>query len=149
MKYLTLVICILLSSCDYGPISPPERVQGIPKDAVWAGGQDGGSWFLCIKVKKFRYHCRIYNENSGKLLAKGDYLHKHVYWNKKKQKAVISSLNADKSLSPYAFYDGDNINLDNNEILVPDGWIIHPLDERHGKKQLYNNGMAIGEEVGY
>lgn len=150
MKQLTIIILsILLSSCEYSHPGPPERAQGIPKDAVWAGGLDGGSWFLCNKEKGFRYFCRIYNDYSGELEAKGDFIHKRFYWDDKKNKAVITSLKNDKTLPPYSSYDGYNINLELNEILVPDGWITHPFDNKHGKKQLYKNGMEIGGEVNY
>jgi|HubBroStandDraft_1064217.scaffolds.fasta_scaffold297152_2 hypothetical protein len=34
----------LCGFCDY---SPSHRPRGVPRDAVWAGGPDGGSYILC------------------------------------------------------------------------------------------------------
>ena len=139
----------MLGACDSSVPSEPKRKVGIPKDAVWAGGIDGGSWILCSNQKEFKYDCTIYNDHTGELMARGTFLHRRVSYNISTEKLIVEELKAEKTLPSYSYYDGDFIRLDGNEALVPDGWIIWPFDEGHGKKQFYENGVAIGEEIQY
>lgn len=53
---------------------PPERPQGVPSEAVWAGGLDGGSFVLCqIDLTRKVNTCTVYNDFSGQVVEHGDF----------------------------------------------------------------------------
>lgn len=53
---------------------PPERPAKVPNAAVWAGGQDGGSWIHCSRDEPARaYDCAVYSDVTGDIEAKGKY----------------------------------------------------------------------------
>jgi hypothetical protein len=128
---------------------PPERKAGTPKDAVWAGGVDGGSWILCNKQDGIEYSCSIYNDFTGELIATGVYLHRKVSFDNKTKSVVIESLQHEGELPSYCFFDGRFIHLKNGEALVPDGVIMWPFDDKHGEKIFYKNGVEIRDEIEY
>jgi hypothetical protein len=148
MKQL-LFLLLIFCGCDYCTPVPPERKPGIPQEAVWAGGLDGGAWIQCSKQKGFQYSCSIYNDFTGELMAKGVFFHRRIIYDSSENKQIIKDLPNEKDLSPYNFFDGVFIHLAPGEALVPDGEIIWPFDEKHGKKQYFENGVAIGEEIQY
>jgi hypothetical protein len=41
---------------------PPNKPSGLPADAVWAGGLDGGGWVLCSASSAEYNDCTIYDE---------------------------------------------------------------------------------------
>lgn len=41
---------------------PPERPEGVPSNAVWAGGLDGGGWVHCSTPSSEFNMCTIYDE---------------------------------------------------------------------------------------
>jgi hypothetical protein len=41
---------------------PPNKPTGVPPDAVWAGGMDGGGWVLCSAPSAEYNECTIYDE---------------------------------------------------------------------------------------
>jgi hypothetical protein len=43
---IVLTIAAILAGCQYD-LRPPKRPEGIPLEASWAGGIDGGGWVLC------------------------------------------------------------------------------------------------------
>lgn len=74
MKILKVVVFLLtISSCsiyqDEG--KEPARVNGIPEQAFWVGGVDGGNWFLVDKVHDHRNNAliKVYNDNDGSLIV--------------------------------------------------------------------------------
>ena len=58
-----IVICILNAGCyrQY----PPERPKGVPAEAVWAGGIDGGGWVMCSTSSSEYNECTIFDEGGG------------------------------------------------------------------------------------
>ena len=53
---------------------PPPRPQGVPAEAVWAGGLDGGSWILCGGDTTRNVNtCSVWNDQNGALAETGDY----------------------------------------------------------------------------
>lgn len=48
----------------------PEKVKGIPVSAFWAGGSDGGNWFVIEKIDTAAeiIHLKIYHDFTGELL---------------------------------------------------------------------------------
>jgi hypothetical protein len=41
---------------------PPTKPDGVPAEAVWAGGLDGGGWVLCSTPSPSYNECTIYDE---------------------------------------------------------------------------------------
>jgi hypothetical protein len=46
MFWVALISVLLLQSCS-STRPEPERPSKVPKEAVWAGGADGGSYIQC------------------------------------------------------------------------------------------------------
>ena len=64
----SLIIIFLWTNCSTAKYEP-ERIKGIPKDAFWIGGEDGGQWY---KIKKFNEESLtadfvIYNDYTGEI----------------------------------------------------------------------------------
>lgn len=52
-------------------VSPPPRPKGVPADAVWAGGADGGSFIKCsYDASTGLNFCIVYNDFTGDIMAK-------------------------------------------------------------------------------
>ncbi|MGG9972620.1 hypothetical protein ACQ33O_12575 [Ferruginibacter sp. SUN002] len=66
-----ILSCLLFSNCKNKQSSfEPVRVKGIPENAFWTGGPDGGNWFVVdsIIINSNAASFRIYNDNSGELI---------------------------------------------------------------------------------
>lgn len=150
MKYLSIIVfTFVLFACDTNAPTAPERKTGIPENAVWAGGVDGGAWILCNRIGTEQYSCTIYNEFTGSIMAKGVFLHRKIFYDVKTKELKIQPASNTNTLPSYNYYDGEFIKLKGEEALVPDGEVIWPFDEEHGKKQYFKNGIAVGQEVQY
>jgi hypothetical protein len=57
------------------PGSPPrQRPSGIPANAVWAGGPDGGSYFRCTVDQARNINpCTIWNDETGSVILSEDF----------------------------------------------------------------------------
>src|SRR5688572_28833746 len=66
---LSLTIIILWTSCSTTAKQGPERIKGIPEDAFWVGGQDGGQWYKIKKLNKesLTVDFVIYNDYTGEI----------------------------------------------------------------------------------
>ena len=65
-----IIIFVLFFIIDLkkNELTPPQRHQSIPKDAVWAGGVDGGFWFKVIELKKNNVlRIIIYHDFTGEI----------------------------------------------------------------------------------
>ncbi len=72
-KLLVLVAVSALLSCGYRKI-PPDRPLGVPSQAVWAGGPDGGSFIRCdVDTEKDVNNCTVYNEDTGHIMDRGSF----------------------------------------------------------------------------
>ena len=48
--------------------------KGVPNEAVWAGGPDGGSFVFCdVDSRKEVNHCKVWNDFNGQLVESGEY----------------------------------------------------------------------------
>ena len=53
---------------------PPAKPEGVPSEAVWAGGPDGGSFVFCdVDSRKGVNHCKVWNDVNGQLVESGEY----------------------------------------------------------------------------
>ena len=57
----------LLPGCPKSGGHAPNRVPGVPVEAEWVGGADGGAWILCEDRAQRRLHCRVYHDFTGEL----------------------------------------------------------------------------------
>lgn len=74
----TLLLTILLSlvyfsSCTV-PCAEPERPIGIPKEAIWNGGCDGGYWLHLVGIKENKYRFKIFVDYDSTLLMDADFV---------------------------------------------------------------------------
>ncbi len=56
----------LFQAACYRPY-PPARMSGVPSEAAWAGGVDGGGWVLCLTTSPKYNTCTIYDEEGRTL----------------------------------------------------------------------------------
>jgi hypothetical protein len=53
----------------------PPRPAGVPSSAVWAGGRDGGAFFLCTPSQNNEPNkCTVYDESTGEIYMSGEYI---------------------------------------------------------------------------
>ena len=72
-----LFLCTLLCSCTipYSCYEPEKKPAGVPIEAVWAGGPDGGAYMACYEIPD-DYNlvfCELYNDYSGSLWMQWEY----------------------------------------------------------------------------
>ena len=123
----------------------PPRPSGLPSDAEWAGGPDGGAWILCGQTTKEPYaafDCTTFNED-GSVWARGHFIHARPAGGR------YEAVGAPFPGLAFEGYDGVSIYLQNGTMLVPDGWIDYPLEGSHGKKQRFVLGSEASPEVSY
>lgn len=66
---------ILLLMCSACRPRAPKRAVGVPKDAIWAGGQDGGAWIRCtVDRRKNVNSCEIFSDTTGRRVAAGEFV---------------------------------------------------------------------------
>jgi hypothetical protein len=71
---LVLSFSMLLFACEAQDTSlePPPRPDGVPKEALWVGGADGGVFLVLEKTAEPQtFSAEIYFDQSGELWYKG------------------------------------------------------------------------------
>jgi hypothetical protein len=70
-RLFTAAIFSMLAACNVvtgGEPVPPSRPSGVPAKAVWAGGIDGGRFFLMGPARaNGTYPLKVYNDYTGEL----------------------------------------------------------------------------------
>lgn len=84
----------------------PERLPGIPSQAVWAGGVDGGSWILC-RVEDKKNVCTIFSDSTGEVVATGAFVLRET------------DRPASQNELQYDSFDGQVIHLLDGRVLEP------------------------------
>jgi len=150
MRHLIFIILFFISGCGDEVTQTPPKPSSVPVNAVWSGGPDGGSWFICNKSSLLIYKCDIYWDSDGSLKASGNYILQRKIWSGERNRfAYIDPTNNHIDIK-YNFFDGIHIHLLDEHILIPDGIITYPFsDGIHGKKQNYNKGEIAGSEIEY
>ncbi len=150
LSVIILEMFFSLISCKTHGDHDPKRPQNVPLSAVWAGGVDGGNWYDCHPEKSTAtYFCIIYDEISGSVISKGEFLLRKLDWDNEKKKSKYIKLDKPVLKLFFSSYDGINIHLRGDDVLVPNGWIIHPFNNTHGKKQEFSEGVPISDEIEY
>jgi hypothetical protein len=93
-------------------IDAPPRPQGVPEQAVWAGGLDGGA-FILLKPKSpaGRYAGKIYDDNTGEVIFSGTL--------RLDSKASVPINVTDRKT--FDAWDGDTLYLTDGRSLSPEG----------------------------
>ena len=126
------ILVFILSGCSNNePVF--NRLDGIPNEAVWAGGLDGGHWIYCKKLSMTRFYCHIYLDN-GSEISYGEYC---LY-------DLAKNRESDVERPDYLYFDGDTIHLKDSMNLLPDGMIQYPLiNSNSAKEQKYDCGKPV------
>lgn len=66
---------LLNSACDRAANwEPKPKPNKVPKDAVWAGGPDGGAYIRCsFDAERNQNPCVVWNDFTGDVVEQGDY----------------------------------------------------------------------------
>jgi len=63
-----------LLACGPAELKPAKRPAGVPADAVWAGGADGGAYIQCsFDVARDVDRCSVWNDYTGKTAGPANY----------------------------------------------------------------------------
>ena len=118
---VTAVFSLCALSCSV--LHQPNRVAGIPNEAVLAGGAEGGSWLLCEPRNDAHtlYFCRVFNDFTGSEIASGEYVLRRVEWNQERRMATYFEVTQFREGLRYNSFDGNIISLKNSMVLVPIG----------------------------
>lgn len=135
---------LYLVSRDFS-VRAPDRIRGVPDEAVWAGGPDGGSWFLCkdSQMGPSYYDCEVYNDFDASFVTRGSYVLRSYTWDDNEKREVHEEVKSVKELK-FNYYDGYIITLLDSLLLLPDGLIDHSFGDGHGKRQMYDLGEPVG-----
>jgi hypothetical protein len=70
-----LILSVLATSCSGASLMPAKKPSGVPSDAIWVGGADGGAYVQCVFEKKNNVdRCSVWNDYTGNLVESGDYI---------------------------------------------------------------------------
>lgn len=68
-----LFFVILFGSCGF-PCREPEKPIGVPAEAIWSGGCDGGNWIYLVEVKPDKFRFRIFTDYDSTVLMDADFV---------------------------------------------------------------------------
>ncbi len=82
---VTLIVSVVLLLIGFGlyklvnigfkqPCPPPVKPNGIPTEAIWNGGCDGGYWLELAGIKGTKYRFRIYLDYKAEVLMDADFI---------------------------------------------------------------------------
>jgi hypothetical protein len=74
LAFWLLLTVLPVMSCKPTTWEPKSRPSGVPKDALWFGGPDGGAYVRCtVDVSRDVNPCEVWNDFTGGLVESGDY----------------------------------------------------------------------------
>lgn len=89
MKVIRILLIVLVALLAFGfagykylnwsfnqPCDPPEKPEGIPNEAKWYGGCDGGAWLEFVEYREdnHKYRFRIYLDYVATVMLDADYI---------------------------------------------------------------------------
>jgi hypothetical protein len=145
-----IALAVLFVPATPGAPTAPARPAGVPREAVWAGGGDGGAWIACTQrnAESPDYACRVYHDTDGSVWAQGTYVLRRLHWDMQKEQPVYEPVPLPATLE-YVSFDGEGIFLTEERVLIPHGTIDYPASGGHGKRQDYHEGTPRGERTPY
>ena len=75
VSFLLVVIAVLAAGCITETGTIPARPPGLPADAAWVGGPDGGVFVQLAQVSSREYDAAVYYQD-GELRHKGRFVRK-------------------------------------------------------------------------
>jgi len=71
---LIILMVLLFTHTGCYRAYPPQKPRGVPPEATWAGGLDGGAFIHCdVDHTKDVNRCRVWNDFTGQLIESGEY----------------------------------------------------------------------------
>lgn len=104
-RICALVLCLFAPYTSYGhEINEKLRPPGVPLNAYWVGGSDGGNYYDCkiLKVERLA-QCSIYDDEDGSIEFKGGF--KLEGWEVLKYSSEI------EFYKDIDFFDGSSLSL--------------------------------------
>ncbi len=146
MKWITVIAVLAVAGCSDVPT--PERPATVPLAAVWCGGEKGGVWVDCAEVNAdHEVACTLYNDYNGSVETAGSYvLRGQERYDGQVHYAPVST---PPDTLEYEWWNGEAIGIDLGLVLLPHGWHDYPFNGDGGKRQLYEFGERVGEEIAY
>ena len=132
-------------------VEVPERPPNVPSSAVWAGWIDGGAWIDCsfaFKEPYVGYNCNMFSDN-GHPWASGQYVLATVHREGSTIRHEPVGVFARIEPSDYVSFDGVNIHLKNERVLLAHGTIDFPFGDGHGKRAEYALGKEVSPTIQY
>jgi hypothetical protein len=99
----------------------PPRARGVPLDAIWAGGPDGGVWIVAQKIagSEDHYACKIFFDSTGDLWADGDYVLRRTVWDSKLREARFYPVASPPEKIDFGGFNGELLFLQDSLVLAP------------------------------
>lgn len=74
-RILLLISVLCLSACMH-TLKPPVHLKNIPQNAFWAGGPDGGDWYVVNDVHPHKNSAdiAIYNDQDGSIIMSRQFI---------------------------------------------------------------------------
>ena len=73
LSVLFIVLFLFGKSLFYRPCPTPEKPKNVPKEAVWKGDCDGGSWVELVSINENKVRFKIYRDWNGELVLDADF----------------------------------------------------------------------------
>lgn len=107
IRILLMLTVISVAGCS-SKVSAPARPNGVPANAIWVGGADGGSFITCSYDPRSAVNlCTVYNDHTGQIEAEGPF------------KITGPTGPADVDGFQYSAFDGREIYLSDGSVLSP------------------------------
>ena len=148
---LTLSVAMVACGAACGVCPAPERPNGLPAAAHWAGDCEGGAWIDCsarVEEPYTGFRCDIHDHPAGALLAAGPFVLAEAVRSRDGTTKYRPQASAfPEPPTQYLGYAGTNIALPDGRFLVPHGTVDHPTGDGHGRRVEYRMGEVRFEET--
>lgn len=107
-----LALALSVAACSRRVTPPPPRPVGVPADAVWAGGLEGGAFIRCVAAGReptTAFDCVVFHERAGDVIVRGRFVTRPTF------ETSLRELRRS-----YAAFDGSAILLVNGVALTRD-----------------------------
>jgi hypothetical protein len=120
----------LALACGWPESHGPARPPLVGADAVQVDGPDGGGWIRCAPTPVVhRFACTVVTD-TGAVESVGEYVRRRLV--RGPERAVWVEVGRETRATELRFrlYDGERIELTDDQALFPDGWVDYALAHR-------------------